>query len=937
MIADGRNPKAEFEADILLVDDDPAAVRLVVDILEGAGYKVRPASDGTLALRSAKAKPPALVLLDIKLPTMSGFEVCKLLKADAATSSIPIIFVSALPDDHEKGKAFEQGAVDYIVKPIRKEELLARVKTHLDTVQATRALARERDRAQQYLDIAGVLIVALDVNAKVILINRKGSEVLGHEEAEILGKSWVEHFIPERNRKAVAEVFSQNMAGDLATTEYFENPVLCRNGEERLIAWHNSIVRDAAGAIVGTLSSGTDITERAAAESRLRASEDLFRTTLYSIGDAVMTTDRDGRVRMMNPVAEALTGWTDAEAHGKPLTEVFAIVNEETRASVADPVARVMRSGAVVGLANHTLLIARDKTERPIADSAAPIRDRSGEISGVVLVFRDQTEEQRAQAALRQSERQFRAIFESNSAAMAIIERDTTISMVNAEYCRVGGYEPQDVIGISWTSQIPPGDLERLQEYNRKRLSDPASAPDKYEFKFYRKDGEIRDCLMSVAILPGNQKILASFVDITERKRSQQEREQLQASLAQSDRLASMGTLAAGVAHEINNPLSYMLYNVESLSQDLPKLAAAIKRCSAGLREQVGDAAWSKIVGEGAALLQPAELDDAIDRAQEALSGANRIKAVARGLSTFSRVKQVEATQIDVRYAIESAVKMAANEIKYRAVLVKDLAEVPAIWASEGEVAQIFLNLLINAAQAIPEGDVDHHRISVRTYVADGDVVAEVSDTGDGIAPETLSRIFDPFFTTKEVGKGSGLGLAICRNLVTKLGGDIRVESEVGKGTRFVIRLPVTPKTAEQDQGAPSPEAAEVASIRGRILVVDDEPVLLATLKRLLGREHEVVVASSGREAQAILEVDRAFDLVLCDLMMPEMTGMDLHAWLVEHDAPLAAKVVFLTGGAFTPRASEYLASAGNLKVDKPFDADTLKKLVSTLVRGNRC
>jgi CheY-like chemotaxis protein len=261
---------------------------------------------------------------------------------------------------------------------------------------------------------------------------------------------------------------------------------------------------------------------------------------------------------------------------------------------------------------------------------------------------------------------------------------------------------------------------------------------------------------------------------------------------------------------------------------------------------------------------------------------------------------------------------------------------VPTVWASEGKLSQVFLNLLINASHAVAEGHVETNRITIHTWAEGGDVFAEVKDTGNGIPAENLPRIFEPFFTTKPAGVGSGLGLAICRNIITEFGGDIRVESEIGKGTRFVVRLPVKGDGSQGAGGTAGPKAPPVVVARGRILVVDDEELILRTMKRLLGGDHEVVTASSGEEARTILERDQAFDVILCDLMMPQMTGMDLHAWLVKVNADLTGRMVFITGGAFTPMASQYLASVPNRKLEKPLDAATLKRLVAELIGAAR-
>jgi len=240
--------------------------------------------------------------------------------------------------------------------------------------------------------------------------------------------------------------------------------------------------------------------------------------------------------------------------------------------------------------------------------------------------------------------------------------------------------------------------------------------------------------------------------------------------------------------------------------------------------------------------------------------------------------------------------------------------------------------LLINAGHATSESQ--HPIITVRTWSEAGSVCAAIEDTGAGIEPRNLTRVFEPFFSTKR-GAASGLGLSICRNLMDELGGDIRVESELNRGTRFVIRLPVWTDGNSPRSALPPVSSDAPAAIHGRILIIDDEAPVRAVMRRLLAT-HDVVTVSSGNEAVAILEHDRSFDLILCDLMMPGMTGVDVHHWLVIHDPVLAARLVFVTGGAFGPVAAEYVRQAGNPKLQKPFDNDAFKDVVMATIRVSR-
>jgi CheY-like chemotaxis protein len=268
---------------------------------------------------------------------------------------------------------------------------------------------------------------------------------------------------------------------------------------------------------------------------------------------------------------------------------------------------------------------------------------------------------------------------------------------------------------------------------------------------------------------------------------------------------------------------------------------------------------------------------------------------------------------------------MAQNEIRHRAKVERIYGRVPRVDANEGRLGQVFLNLIVNATQAIPEGNADDNEIGVATRTdGAGNVVVEVRDSGQGIAPEHRARLFDPFFTTKPVGVGTGLGLSICHNIIAAHGGTIEVESEVGKGSMFrVILRPSAIVTAFEEPPPPPPPGR-----RGRILVVDDEPMVVASVARLLSPEHEVVTVTAARDALTHLDEGDRFDLILCDLMMPEMTGMDLLEELARTHPDQAERMVFTTGGAFTPRAQEFLDATPHQRIEKPFTSQGLRAAV---------
>jgi signal transduction histidine kinase len=422
--------------------------------------------------------------------------------------------------------------------------------------------------------------------------------------------------------------------------------------------------------------------------------------------------------------------------------------------------------------------------------------------------------------------------------------------------------------------------------------------------------------------------VIGVATDVTERREAQAALRRSEASLVEAGRLASLGTLAAGVAHEINNPLAYVLLNLELM----------IREASQG-RSPEGPAA------EGDADLLP--------RMREALAGVERVRAIVQDLKSFSRPASSDRRgPVDVRRVLDTTIEIAANEIRHRARLVRLYDEVPPVAGDASRLGQVFLNLLINAAQAIPEGDAWRNEVKVSTRVDDaGRVLCEIADTGAGISPEHLERVFEPFFTTKPAGVGTGIGLSICRAIVTALGGEISVESTAGRGTLFRVVLPAASVNDRRASSQALREASPATEIglpssgerrrspgsglerRGRVLVVDDEPALGAALARSLERDFEPVVVTSGREALERLREDRDFDVILCDLIMPQLTGMDLHDELHRMAPPLAERIVFMTGGTFTARAQEFLQRVANPVLEKPFDLPTLNALVRARAR----
>jgi PAS domain S-box-containing protein len=386
---------------------------------------------------------------------------------------------------------------------------------------------------------------------------------------------------------------------------------------------------------------------------------------------------------------------------------------------------------------------------------------------------------------------------------------------------------------------------------------------------------------------------LAAIRDLTELR-------QMQSSLAFADRMASIGTLAAGVAHEINNPLTFIMLNLEDAMHGL----------EAGQAGSPG-------------------IEAIIDMLRDAQVGAGRVRDIVRDLKTFSREDDDVVGSVELGPVIVYATRMANAELRHRAKLEVHVPELPRVRGNETRLGQVFLNLVVNAAQAIAQGAADENTVTVSAERREDVVVVSITDTGAGIAPEVLGRIFDPFVTTKS--QGTGLGLPICHGIVTRLGGTITVESERGRGTTFRVTLPIAdpPSRAE---APPSSRSREEDHEGGRVLIVDDEAALLRSASRLLMPTYEVVTMRSAKLVLAALERGEHFDVILCDLLMPEMTGMALDEAVRERFPAVASRMVFLTGGVFTKQAEEFLATTHRPCIRKPFTAEALRGAVRSVL-----
>ena len=655
---------------------------------------------------------------------------------------------------------------------------------------------------------------------------------------------------------------------------------------------------DSAGKPLHFIWQGWDITDERASREAKAAAEALLRVVVSHAPIVLWAVDDEGVFTLVEGSARD-DGAAEGMSVGRSAFDFYAglqLIEGAGRIAPGDALLRRALAGeSCAGLAEigpH-----RDDTK------LVPLRGPGGAVAGVIGVATDVTERVHAETTRRASEASFRALIES-APEMILVHRTGKVVYVNPAAASVLGHAEQgSLIGLDLAEIVHGDDHPSFASIVDLMVRTGKGAPSQ-ELRLLRRGGTtfVAELVAVPLVFDGEPAVASIARDITERK-------SMQARLLQTDRLVALGTLAAGVAHEINNPLTYVMGNVDLVSRLL--------------RARAGDC---RAVDQVSGPLIAAALEELTKTLEVARDGAERVRRIVRDLTTFARSETDRRTLLDVRSVLEPVVNLVSNELRQRARLTRDLGDVPLVDANEARLGQVFMNLLMNAVHAIPEGHAEEHEIGIATFTDPaGRAVLEVRDTGVGIPEDVVGRIFEPFFTTKPTGLGTGLGLSICHGTVTALGGEISVKSSPGEGSVFRVAIPGAARTRPQPR--PSSPSREGGSKRARVLVIDDEPLILESLKRALSR-YEVGVATRAKDALERINGGERFDVILCDLLMPGMSGMELGEELAKSVPEQAGRMVFTTGGAFTARAREFLDRAKNPCIEKPFDLPKLYALI---------
>jgi PAS domain S-box-containing protein len=719
---------------------------------------------------------------------------------------------------------------------------------------------------------------------------------LGYSREELMGMNYRAYIAPE-DAETMYKAFNQvYRTGKTIRTTTFK--VVTKDGVIKFAESWVSPLRNERGEIVGFRGLSREITEQKRVEEALRQSEERYRTILDEMQDDYFEVDLAGNYTFVNEANARQLGYPKEELIGM---NYRVYIHPDDVENVYKTFNQVYRKGQPIRACTYKI-VRKDGSTGLGELSVFPLRNDKGEIIGFRGIGRDVTERMQMIEALRQSEERYRTVLEQMEEAYYELDIAGNLTLFNDALCRQLGYSREELMGMDYRVYTPPEDVKKVFEtYNRVyRTGEPVKS---FPVERIRKDGTRIFAEFSAFPLRNERGEIIGFRgivhDITERKQAELERKQMEQKAQLASRLASVGELASGVAHEINNPLT-------------------------------------GVIGYAHLLLDRKDIPQDIRHDLEIINeGAQRVAAIIRKLLTFARqqkpeqkfanINEIIGTTLDLR-----AYELASNNIRVAFQPARDL---PMTIVDPGQLQQVFLNLIINAETAMK---LAHGRgkLSIKTEHIDNTMRISFKDNGPGIAKGNLERIFDPFFTTREIVQGTGLGLNVCHGIITEHKGKIWVESKLGRGATFIVELPIVTEDSQLVLLEPTVEEPKKVT-KAKILVIDDELVIRQFVSRVLSEEgHEVEVVDKAEDALEKIKSKRCH-LILLDIKMPGISGIELYKQFQEIAPSLMKRVVFITGDVMGKRTTDFLAKTKAPCMIKPFDAEQLKTEINRiLARG---
>ena len=915
---------------VLIVEDLPSdtelAQRELKTVLENFSVQEVDTEEGFL--QAMDTFKPDLIISDYSMPSFDGLSALKHKQEKAPF--IPFIILTGSMNEDTAVECMKAGADDYVIKEHIKRlgpaviSALEKKKIERERIRAVAALQEERDNAKKYLDIAEVLFVARNIKGEVTLINRKGSTILGYEKDEIIGKNWFDNFLPKSIREKARALFSRLMAGDIQLIEYCENPIVTKDGEERLIAWHNSILKNDEGNIIGTLSSGEDITERKRAEEALMSHldqtrklrdmveklnradslEDAYSVTIQSIltvikadRASILLVDAVGRVRFKaweglsqeyRMVTEGHFPWEISDLKAQPIciSDIMkADLPEELRATILKDGIHACAFIPLIGknqllgkfMMYHNQIHTYESDEINIAKVIA------ANLSTVI-------ERIQSQAALIESETKFRTVFEGSRAAIYISSVEGDFVDFNPFMEQMLGYRREELFSIPLIElSVNKDDRIQLQ-----RLIKSQGFVKDYELQFIKKDGALIDCLeTTTAHRDGDGNIIGYqgiIRDISERNRERKKLERALEEAKQGERVKSL--FMANMSHEIRTPLNAILGFIELIE------------------------------GSTRHLLPDAEKEffDVVRKS------GNRLMQTVHEILDISQIEagtyQMNPEIFDLCRLIEDIVKECKLQAYNKGLKLEYQCDGTSafIQADHWGLAQAIRNITENAIKYTEQG-----RVTVSLQQEAKCFILSIRDTGIGIAKEYLDDLFEVFSQESEgytkKYQGIGLGMAITKRYLDLNQVKIEVESTKGVGTTFILTFKPVKKHISEKQvkkGIIDDLSITEKADKPLVLLVEDDPDSQKLIEYFLKEKYELCFAISVEEAKQLLKKYK-IDLILLDLSLPgKEDGLDLVRWMRKTKTWKKTPAIATTVHAFTSDREKCLAAGCNDYISKP-------------------
>jgi PAS domain S-box-containing protein len=804
---------------ILVIDDDEPLRLAVMAVLRRNGYEALGAADGTEGLALASVQTPSLVLCDVNMAGRNGFEVLKELRSLPANSAIPVILMTGEPQRAGARFSMNQGADDYLPKPLAMEQMLAAVQARLQRQQDINR-ANETERAPvakqlrlltSALESAANAIAITDAQGKIEWINHAFTKLTGYTSAEALGQN------PRLLKSGQhPPKFYANLWTTISTGNVWHGELVNKRKDGSLYFEEMTItpVRGANGEIQNFIAFKLDVSARKQAEKILRESEARFHSLFenmpegFACCEMVFDSDRplDFIYREVNSAFEKLTGLKNV--CGKKVSEVIPGIHQ-ANPELLEIYGRVAMTGTVERFESYLGPLG-------IWCSTKVYSQQRGHF---VAIFDNITARKQTELALAHERDLLQALMENLPDHIYFKDTASRFTRINLAQARhLGLRNPDDAIGKSDEDFFPGGDARQKLVEERCLMATGNPLLDLVE-KSNTANGNHWVSSTKVPIRRPDGKVtglVGISRDITAFKEAELERQQMELQLRQSQKLESIGQLAAGIAHEINTPTQYVGDNTRFVKDSFPVIMQVLKSHEALLAAVKNQAVTPELLVQSEALLQESDLEYLFIQIPtalgETLEGVERVSKIVRAMKEFSHPGGKEKSPADLNKAIESTTTVARNEWKYVADLKLELEpKLPPVPCFLGEFNQCILNLIVNAAHAI--GDVVKKNPGTKGLITvqtrrDGDQVEiRVTDTGTGIPEALRPKIFEPFFTTKDVGKGTGQGLAMVYGcLVKRHDGTVTFETEVGRGTTFIIRLPLQPQAGPAAKPPAAPE-----------------------------------------------------------------------------------------------------------------------------------